>query len=105
MSILSDNPELLNNLYNDMKENQVDIRKVTKKETGAQDIIGTLFALDITYERVAGYIEFLHYVKVYSPYLLKTMYVETRDGEKIPYLEYDAFSDEEKANFFRNENS
>ena len=100
MKIVSDNQELLTNLYRDMKKDNLDVKKITKKEEGAQ-AIGTLFALDITYERIVGYIEFLDYVRTYSPYLLKTMYVETRDGTKIPYLEYVDMSDEDRAKFFR----
>jgi len=101
MRIVSDNPELLSNLYRDMKKDNLEVKKITKKEEGAQDIIGTFFALDITYDRIVGYIEFLDYVRTYSPYLLKTMYVETRDGTKVPYLEYVDMPDEDRAKFFR----
>ena len=103
MKVISDNPELLEKIYSDMKQDNPDLIALRKKEEGAQDVLGTIVALDITWEKIVQYIEFLKAVHRYSPYLLKTMYVETKDGTKIPYLEYVDMSDDEKAKFFRND--
>lgn len=102
MKIVSDNPELLEKIYKELKLARIKVKKETKSVDGAMaDEVTTALALfDMVkenWERIAFYVAS---VQQAGNYLRDSIKVEKKDGTLISWKEFESMTDEEKEDVY-----
>lgn len=102
MKIVSDNPEILDKIHKELKLARIKVTKETKTIDGAMadDITTALQLFDMikeNWERIAFYVGAVQQTGKYARDSIK---VEKRDGTLVSWSEFEAMTDEEKAEIF-----
>lgn len=100
MKILSDDIELLEKLYSELKLERVKVKKETKNVDGAMNdpMAGMTTAIEV-FQQAGNALIIIGYIREtisLGNYMKSKIKIELKDGTVISYEEYENMSDEDK---------